>query len=89
VKVVYRKTILEWIAQERVRALNDGKEIEKIVLTVAETRRLLDEVDAPYMTATSLGLRNWLAGIERWGRTSDEPPQPRLLVMGIDIQVSR
>lgn len=86
-KVVYRKTITEWIAQERVKALAEGREIEKIVLTVLEARQLLKELENPHLTATWLSLHRWLFLAERGYNPTE--PQPPLQVLGINIEISR
>lgn len=83
-RVVYRASILERIRQERQNALAGDREIEKIVLTVAEARQLLRELRGPYLTATECEMWRWLQSHEY-----DSGPQPKLTVLGIDIEVSR
>lgn len=87
-KVVYPETMLDRIRAARTVALGSQREIEKIVLTVAEARRLLNEVGPSALWfASPSGFEQWLRAVELTGDFS--APQPRITVMGIDIEVSR
>lgn len=88
-KVVYRQTMLDRIRAARVAAEIEQREIEKIILTVAETRRLLDEVGFAVPRREC-----WYSDFEAWLYAAEHcyahpGPQPRFAVLGIDIEVSR
>jgi len=91
-RVIYRKTILEYIQIERVRALMEQREIEKIVLSLQEARKLLDELGCAVPCFGEM--RNWYSPFEQWLYVAEKfynypGPQPGLKAMGIEIEVSR
>jgi hypothetical protein len=86
-RVVYVKTMVERIQDARHLAMVGRRKIEKIVLSFDEAEQLAAELVNPYLIATNLTLTNWLY-LARHFPTYVES-QPKLTVMGIDINISR
>jgi hypothetical protein len=90
-KVIYKKTMLEKLQGQWRDARLQNKEIEKVILTVAETRQLLADCGLAAYAPGSIVLDYpaivpWLWLVE-YG--SAPGPQPRFTVLGIDIEVER
>jgi hypothetical protein len=87
--VVYKKTMLECIRDARHEARFQRKEIEKIVLTIAETRKLIAEIEPTCyvpMADNFTTIKVWMDCLEVGLQNRQ---QPGLKVMGIDIEVQR
>lgn len=84
-KVVYAKTMLDQLHQIRMDALKEQREIEKVVVTLTEARCLWNEVYSPYYTCSTNDFERWL--LENKCGLKCAGPQPKVKVLGIDIEV--
>jgi hypothetical protein len=89
-EVILRKSVIDQIRDARRSAERNGREIEKIVLTPTEARKLFDQLgvcrpilNSPISWYSDFEM--WLIGVEAGCRCL--PPQPKLRVMGVDIEV--
>jgi hypothetical protein len=91
VNVVYKKTMLGKIAEARAEAKIKNREIEKIVLTVAEARKVLNEIGPSWVyqrePSPAWTFEEWLTTAEQNPHCAG--PQPLCQIMGIRIEVSR
>lgn len=85
-RVVYEKTMVERVRGAIVEAKYLGKNIEKIVLTEPEVRKLLLELDTPYLSPSVDVFKRWL---DRGPSPVWRDMQPDLTVFGARIELEQ